>query len=59
MLISWRKLNKIIHELDEKTTYDMLLEEKNGENRASIVKRLYMHFNNLRKKRELEFFLGS
>ena len=47
--LSWRKLQAVLNQLNES---EVLIEERRGLKRASIMERLHMRYNTLRVSRE-------
>jgi hypothetical protein len=50
--LSWRKLQAVLNQLNESEVLIMLIEERRGLKRASIMERLHMRYNTLRVSRE-------
>jgi hypothetical protein len=50
--LSWRKLQAVLNQLNESEVLIMLIEERRGLKRASIMERLHMKYSVLRTSRE-------
>ena len=52
MNMTWRHLNKILNNQDEKTVYTMLSDERNNRRSLRIMTRLHQRYSALRTIRE-------
>jgi hypothetical protein len=49
---TWRSLNADLKTLDEALVLEMLMEERKGQRRVSVLERLHQRYNTLRVSRE-------
>ena len=59
MNLSWRKLNEVLIDLDEKEVLSLLEKEKVGAIRAMVLIRLHQRFCTLRMARERNQLFGE
>ena len=59
MNLSWRKLNEVLIDLDEKEVLSLLEKEKVGARRAMVLIRLHQRFCTLRMVRERNQLFGE
>jgi hypothetical protein len=59
MNLSWRKLNEVLIDLDEKEVLSLLEKEKVGARRAMVLIRLHQRFCTLRMARERNQLFGE
>ena len=59
MNLSWRKLNEVLIDLDEKEVFSLLEKEKVGARRAMVLIRLHQRFCALRMARERNQLFGE
>lgn len=52
MKTTWRSLNADLKTLDEALVLEMLMEERKGQRRVSVLERLHQRYNTLRVSRE-------
>ena len=52
MTTTWRSLNADLKTLDEALVLEMLMEERKGQRRVSVLERLHQRYNTLRVSRE-------
>ena len=58
-MLSWRKLNEVLIDLDEKEVLSLLEKEKVGARRAMVLIRLHQRFCTLRMARERNQLFGE
>jgi hypothetical protein len=58
-MLSWRKLNEVLSDLDEEEVVKLLENEKIGARRAMIMIRLHQRFCTLRMVRERNQLFGE
>lgn len=59
MMLSWRKLNEVLSDLDEEEVVKLLENEKIGARRAMVMIRLHQRFCTLRMARERNQLFGE
>lgn len=59
MMLSWRKLNEVLSDLDEEEVVKLLEDEKIGARRAMVMIRLHQRFCTLRMARERNQLFGE
>ena len=52
MSLTWRSLNAELRTLDESKVLEMLMAERRGQRRVSVLQRLHQRYNTLRVSRE-------
>jgi hypothetical protein len=57
--MNWRDLNKALPTLDENTVWQLLEDERKGEQRTSVLIRLHQRYTILRAARERAEILGD
>lgn len=58
MTLNWRELNEVLHTLDEVAVRRLLDEEREGEQRQTLLLRLHQRYTVLRMTRERMEILG-
>jgi hypothetical protein len=58
-MLSWRKLNEVLSDLDEEEVVKLLENEKIGARRAMVMIRLHQRFCTLRMARERNQLFGE
>jgi hypothetical protein len=58
-MLSWRKLNEVLSDLDEEEVVKLLEDEKIGARRAMVMIRLHQRFCTLRMARERNQLFGE
>lgn len=58
-MLSWRKLNEVLSDLDEEEVVKLLEDEKIGSRRAMVMIRLHQRFCTLRMARERNQLFGE
>ena len=58
-MLSWRKLNEVLSDLDEEEVVKLLENEKIGARRAMVMIRLHQRFCTLRLARERNQLFGE
>ena len=58
-MLSWRKLNEVLSDLDEEEVLTLLENEKIGARRAMVMIRLHQRFCTLRMARERNQLFGE
>jgi hypothetical protein len=58
-MLSWRKLNEVLSDLDEEEVVKLLENEKIGARRAMVLIRLHQRFCTLRMARERNQLFGE
>jgi hypothetical protein len=58
-MLSWRKLNEVLSDLDEEEVVKLLENEKVGARRAMVLIRLHQRFCTLRMARERNQLFGE
>ena len=57
--MNWREINKALPDMDEDTVRRLLDDERNGEQRQSVLIRLHQRYTMLRATRERAEILGG
>ena len=57
--MNWREINKVLPTLDEDTVRRMLVDERAGEQRTTVLIRLHQRYTALRAARERTEILGD
>ena len=57
MMMTYRQLNTVIHTLSEDELWSLLQDEREGERRFSMLRRIHQRYSSLRAQRERQALL--